>query len=169
MSGHKKVRVLFVCLANICRSPTAEGVFRQYVKQAGLAKQIRIDSAGTSDYRIGEAPDPRACDVAFQRGYDLSGLRARQIDEQDFAEFDYIVAMDVDNIRALARLCPPEHGPKVSLLTDYCSKPACTIPDPIGGGPEDFVHTLNLIEDAADGLLRHIALELAASTQSPQG
>ena len=163
MYGHKKVRVLFVCLANICRSPTAEGVFRQYVKQAGLARNIVVDSAGTSDYRIGEAPDARACDVASQRGYDLSGLRARQIEQKDLDEFDYIVAMDVDNIRALAPLCSPEHGRKVSLLTDYCSKPACTVPDPYTGGPEDFVHMLNLIEDAADGLLQHIMRELAAS------
>jgi protein-tyrosine phosphatase len=167
MPGRKKVRVLFVCLANICRSPTAEGVFRQYVKQAGLAKRISADSAGTSNYRLGEAPDVRACDVAFQRGYDLSGLRARQIEEKDFADFDYIVAMDIDNIRALATLCPREHGRKVSLLTDYCSKPACTIPDPYTGGPEDFVHMLNLVEDAAAGLLRHIADELAVADAQP--
>lgn len=154
--GNKKVSVLFICLANICRSPTAEAVFRQYVKQAGLAQRIVIDSAATADYHVGEPPDPRACRVASLRGYDLTRMRARQVTEQDFAKFDYILTMDVENLRALLRLCPQEHGRKVTLFTDFCSTSRCTIPDPYIGGREGFEHMLDLIEDAAHGLLRHM-------------
>lgn len=160
--GDKKLRVLFICLANICRSPTAEAVFRQYVKQAGLAERIVIDSAGTADYHVGEAPDPRACGVASQRGYDLTRLRARRVSEKDFAGFDYILAMDVENMRALLEVCPQQYTHKVKLITDYCSIAGCTIPDPYVGGPEGFIHMLDLVEDAAEGLLRHIRTELQA-------
>lgn len=156
----KKVRVFFVCLANICRSPTAEVVFRQYVKQAGLAEFFQIDSAGTGNHHIGEPPDPRACRIASQRGYDLTRLRARQVNKNDFAQFDYVLAMDIENMRALVHLCPREHGHKVRLLTDFCSAGTCTIPDPYSGGPEGFVHMLDLVEDAARGFLRHIRSEM---------
>ena len=162
MSHRNRTRVLFVCLANICRSPTAEAVFRQHVKQAGFADRILVDSAGTAAYHIGEPPDSRACRVALQRGYDLTGLRARQVEKRDFAEFEYIVVMDLENMRALAPLCPPEHGHKVKLFTDYCSTGACTISDPVIGGPQDFIHMLDRIEDGAQGLLRHIIREMEA-------
>jgi protein-tyrosine phosphatase len=160
LSHRNRTRVLFVCLANICRSPTAEAVFRQHVKQAGLADRILVDSAGTAAYHTSEPPDSRARRVALQRGYDLTGLRARQVDRTDFAEFDYIVVMDLENLRALAPLCPPEHGHKVKLFADYCSTGACTISDPYIGGPDDFAHMLDRIEDGADGLLRHIIREM---------
>jgi protein-tyrosine phosphatase len=162
LRDRNRTRVLFVCLANICRSPTAEGVFRQQVKQAGLSDRIAVDSAGTGAYHIGDPPDPRACRVASQRGYDLTRLRARQVDRNDFAEFDYIVVMDLDNMRALAPLCPPEHGHKVKLFTDYCSTGGPTISDPYTRGPEDFALMLDRIEDGADGLLRHIIREIEA-------
>ena len=100
------VRVLFVCLGNICRSPTAEGVFKQYVKDAGLEHAIESDSAGTGDYHIGDPPDARACAAASKRGYDLTKLRGRQVSRRDFAEFDYILAMDELNLRDLKRLAP---------------------------------------------------------------
>jgi protein-tyrosine phosphatase len=157
---HKSVSVLFVCLANICRSPTAEGILRQYVKEAGLSERIVVDSAGSADYHAGEPPDPRACLVAANRGYDLSRLRARQINEHDFARFDYILAMDVKNLRALKRYCPPEYGFKVTLFTDYCSRAVSTIVDPYNGGLDEFVRMLDVMEDAASGLLQHLRREI---------
>ena len=153
------VKVLFVCLGNICRSPTAEGVFTQYVKEAGLEKRIVADSAGTGDYHIGEPPDARACEAAARRGYDLRKLRARQVNRDDFTKFDYILAMDNDNLRALKRFCPPEHGRKVMLFTEFCSTGACAVPDPYGGGPDGFERVLDLIEDAARGFLDHVREE----------
>ena len=159
-----QIRVLFVCFANICRSPTAEGVLRELVKQAGLRDRILIDSAGTSPSHIGQPPDWRARSIALQRGYSLRRLRARQIDRDDFAEFDYIIVMDLDNLRALAPLCPPQHGHKIRLFTDFCSTAGeCIIRDPYTGGPEDFVHMLDRIEDGARGLLRHIIHDMKNS------
>lgn len=155
----RPIRVLFVCLGNICRSPTAEGVFKRSVKEAGLDAAIESDSAGTGDYHIGEPPDPRACTAAARRGYDLSRLRARQISRKDFEAFDYVLAMDEQNLRDLKRLCPKEHAHKVRLFTDFCSSGACAVPDPYGGGPQGFEHVLDLVEDAAQGLLRHIRSE----------
>ena len=157
------IKVLFVCLGNICRSPTAEGVFMQHVKEAGLEGRIVADSAGTGDYHVGEPPDERACETAARRGYDLSGLRARQVTRNDFAEFDYILAMDNENLRSLKRFCPPEHGHKVKLFTEYCSQGACAVPDPYGGGPQGFEHVLDLIEDSSHGLLDHLRTELDVS------
>ena len=115
------VRVLFVCLGNICRSPTAEAVFRQHVKAAGLEQRIEIDSAGTGNYQIGKPPDLRACSAAAKRGYDLTARRARQVRLSDFYDFDYVLAMDEANLEALKRLCPPEHVDKLGLLTDFSS------------------------------------------------
>ena len=156
------VKILFVCMGNICRSPTAEGVFRHYVKAAGLERRIVIDSAGTGDWHVGAPPDYRACDAAANRGYDLSALRARQVSRKDFAEFDYILAMDHENLRTLTRWCPPEHLHKVKLFTEYCDSGACAVPDPYGGGPQGFEHVLDLVEAAAQGLLRHLQKELAS-------
>jgi protein-tyrosine phosphatase len=104
-----KVKVLFVCMGNLCRSPMAEGVFRQHVVHAGLERHIEIDSAGTHDYHVGDPPDARAQRAAGRRGYDLSALRGRQVDRDDFSEFDYVLAMDVVNLRSLERVCPPQH------------------------------------------------------------
>jgi protein-tyrosine phosphatase len=156
----RPIRILFVCLGNICRSPTAEGVFARHVKEAGLEESIVIDSAGTGDYHIGEPPDPRAREAAAQRGYDLSALRARQIDKKDFVDFDYVLAMDQENLRALGRWCPPQHAHKVKLFTEFCVKGACPVPDPYAGGPQGFELVLDLVEDAAQGLLRHVRRQL---------
>src|SRR5690242_293212 len=97
------LKVLFVCLGNICRSPTAEGVFRQQLQEAGLERDVLVDSAGTGDYHVGEPPDERACEAAARRGYDLTPLRARQVKRDDFVKFDYVLAMDMDNLRSLKR------------------------------------------------------------------
>ena len=156
------ISVLFVCLGNICRSPSAEGVFKKLVQEAGLAEQIVIDSAGTGNYHVGEPPDPRACETAARRGYDLTALRARQVSRQDFAKFDYILAMDDENLRALRQLCAPEHAHKVRLLTEFCSGDACAVPDPYVGGSHGFEVVLDLIEDSARGLLLHIRRQLNA-------
>jgi protein-tyrosine phosphatase len=156
----QRVSVLFVCLGNICRSPTAEGVFRQLVKEAGLAGRIEVDSAGTGDYHIGERPDPRACWAASRRGYDLTPLRARQVTVQDFHDFNYVFAMDEQNVRALQRIAPAEHADKVKLFTDFASNGECGVPDPYVGGPQGFESVLDLVEDAAQGLLRHLRAEI---------
>jgi len=152
-------RVLFVCLGNICRSPTAEGVFRHLVEKAGLQDRIVIDSAGTGDYQIGNPPDERASRAAKARGYVLTG-RARQVTRKDFAEFDYVIAMDEQNLRDLKRSSPGEHAHKIRLFTEFCSSEACEVPDPYAGGPEGFEHVLDLVEDAAQGFLRHVRAEL---------
>ena len=154
------VKVLFVCLGNICRSPTAEGVFRQHLKEAGLEDRVEVDSAGTGDYHIGAPPDERARETAARRGYDLATLRARQVNREDFAKFDYILAMDIENLRSLKRFCPPQHGHKVMLFTEFCSKGAGVVPDPYGGGPEGFERVLDLVEDASQGLLEHLREKL---------
>ena len=156
----KTIRVLFVCLGNICRSPTAEGVFKRKVREAGLDHVIESDSAGTGDYHVGDPPDRRACAAAAKRGYDLTPLRGRQVSRRDFAEFDYVLAMDEWNLRDLKRIAPREHAHKVKLFTEYCSKGACSVPDPYGGGPQGFEVVLDLVEDAAEGLLEHLREEL---------
>jgi len=148
------LRVLFVCTGNICRSPTAEGVFRKLVADAGLASEIETASAGTHAYHEGEAPDHRAQAAAKRRGYDLSRIRARRVGKDDFTEFDLIVAMDRDHHEILVRLAPPEARHKVRIMLAY-ARDARTldVPDPYYGGPEGFSVVLDLIEDAAAGLL----------------
>jgi protein-tyrosine phosphatase len=146
--------VLFVCMGNICRSPTAEGVFRRMVGQAGLQDSIRVDSAGTHDYHTGDPPDARAQLHAAKRGYDLSGLRARQVRASDFTEFDLILVMDRVNLKALQRVCPPEHAHKLRLLLEYAPRVAEEeVPDPYYGGDRGFERVLGMVEDAARGLL----------------
>ena len=162
-SKAKPVKVLFVCLGNICRSPTAEGVFRHVVEKEGLADRIEIDSAGTGEWHIGSPPDARACSAAASRGYDLTRLRARQVTRKDFAEFDYILGMDEENVHNLRRLAPRDQAHKVRLFTDFGSNGASGVPDPYGGEAEGFEHVLDLVEDAAQGLLRHIKSQLRPS------
>ena len=159
-SRETPARILFVCLGNICRSPTAEAVFRQLAKEAGVSDRVIVDSAGTGDYHIGERPDPRACWAASQRGYDLMRLRARQVKAEDFEEFDYILAMDEHNLRALKQLAPRHHEHKLRMFTEFCSTGDCNVPDPYAGGPQGFEFVLDLVEDAAQGLLRHLRTEL---------
>lgn len=155
------VRVLFVCMGNICRSPTAEGVFRRQVREAGLDDVVLSDSAGTHDYHIGEAPDRRAREAARRRGYDLSALRARRVSVEDYARFDLVLAMDEHNLQLLKQQCPREHAHKLQLFLAFGqNENVREVPDPYYGGAQGFEHVLDLIEDAAQGLLRHIRSEL---------
>ena len=155
--------MLFVCMGNICRSPTAEGVFKSVVEKAGLADRITSDSAGTGDYHIGEAPDPRAQSAALGRGYDLSPLCARQVNPRDFSEFDYVLAMDETNLRQLKRLCPPEHAGKVKLFMEFAGEgTAREVPDPYYGGAQGFERVLDMVEQASKGLLEHLRERIRA-------
>ena len=152
------IKVLFVCMGNICRSPTAEAVFRHQVKAAGMEGEIQIDSAGTHDYHIGEPPDGRAQQAALRRGYDMQDLRGRQVRMQDFETFDYILAMDQDNLARLKRHCPSQHSHKLGLLLQYGEKFSgnAEVPDPYFGGDEGFEEVLNMAEEAGRGLLDYI-------------
>jgi protein-tyrosine phosphatase len=146
-----------VCMGNICRSPTAEGVMRAAAKRAGMAERIEIDSAGTHDYHVGEAPDRRAARAAAKRGYDIAGLRGRQVKAEDFERFDLILAMDRDNLAILTRSCPPNQRHKLRLLLEYartCSEDE--VPDPYYGGDAGFERVLDLVEDAARGLVAEL-------------
>jgi protein-tyrosine phosphatase len=152
-----KVSVLLVCMGNICRSPTAEGVLRRHVEASGLADRVDIDSAGTHAYHVGEPPDRRAQEAAKARGYDLSGLRGRKVCGADFIRFDYILAMDRDNLALLREACPPEYRRKLRLFLEYAANfEEDEVPDPYYGGPEGFEHVLDLIEDAARGLIERL-------------
>jgi protein-tyrosine phosphatase len=149
--------VLFVCMGNICRSPTAHGVFRHKVIASGLGDVVRVDSAGTHNYHPGSPPDERSQEHAAQRGYDLSTLRARQIRSADFAQHDLILAMDWDNLALVQQQCPPQHQGKVKRLTEFCLTHASpVVPDPYYGGAHEFEHVLDLVEDACEGLLHHV-------------
>jgi len=155
-------RVLFVCTGNICRSPTAEGVFRALVERAGLADGIEVDSAGTHGYHIGEPPDARAVAHAKRRGYDLSGLRARRVKPEDFQRFDLILACDRGHHIILRRLADKATHERVAMFLDYA--PALglqEIPDPYYGEPQDFEHVLDIVESASQGLLAALRRKLA--------
>jgi len=152
-----KTRVLMVCLGNICRSPTAQGIFEHRVQQRGLTHCIEVDSAGTSGWHINEPPDPRSISAALTRGYDLSTQRGRQVTEQDFAEFHYVLAMDIQNLQALRALCPLHYDGYLGRLLDFSkSKRRLDVPDPYHGGSSGFELVLDLIEEASEGLLQHI-------------
>ncbi len=156
-------RVLFVCMGNICRSPIAEGVLRHAVASAGLEQIIFVDSAGTHEYHAGHPPDRRAQLAAARRGYQLANLRARQVNAQDFVEFNYILAMDQDNLSHLRRLAPAQHHGKLGLFMDYSSeRRGEDVPDPYYGGAQEFELVLDMAEDAAAGLLQHIKKKLGA-------
>ena len=151
------VKVLFVCMGNICRSPTAQGVFEKLVAESKLADVVHIDSAGTHAYHIGEAPDARASETALRRGIDLSQQRARRVSASDLEEFDYVLAMDYSNLEALAGLCQPEHVSKLRLLLEYApGLEMREVPDPYYGGVTGFERVLDLIEQASAGLLAEI-------------
>lgn len=168
MSRSKKIRVLFVCLGNICRSPTAEGVFREKCKQLNLLEQLDIESAGTSGWHIGEAPDPRAMAAAKSRGYDLSRLRGRGVQDEDFAEFDYILAMDSDNLNNLFSrnedIAPEFRRAKIQRFLEFANHTDINdVPDPYYGGDNGFEHVLDLIESASDGFIKTIQTQLEPS------
>lgn len=158
------VKVLFVCMGNICRSPMAEGVFKYYVREAGFAERILCDSAGTHDYHVGEPPDLRAQRAAAKRGYDLSGLRARRVEKEDFEVYDYVLAMDRLNYRTLERLCPPRHATKLRLFLEFGPDSAGhEVPDPYYGGADGFERVLDMVEPAARGLLAHLRARVAGA------
>jgi len=149
----EKVSILFICMGNICRSPTAEGVFRHFVEQRGLQESIRIDSAGTHAYHSGEPSDRRAIAAAARRGYDMTGIRARRVRDEDFEEFDLVIAMDDQNLQNLQEMAGPALSAKVSLFLDYSSGDVSEVPDPYYGGAKGFERVLDLVEDASRGLL----------------
>lgn len=162
-----KSKVLFVCMGNICRSPTAEGVFRQMVKDAQLDHEISVDSAGTHAYHLGNHPDPRATAAAAKRGYDISNLVSRQVTVEDFRDSDVILAMDWDNMSLLQQQCPRQYQHKIQLMMRYATEhDEATVPDPYYGGPDGFDTVLNYIEDSCTGLLevlRKRVLQFAAA------
>lgn len=147
-------KVLFVCMGNICRSPMAEGVFRKMVRDAGLQDVVHIASAGTHAYHVGEPPDVRAQQSARKRGYELTDLRARQVTQEDFHEYDLVLAMDWENLALLQQQCPRSQKHKLHLLMRYAGEfEAATVPDPYYGGAEGFNTVLDYVEDACQGLL----------------
>lgn len=149
----ERTSVLFVCMGNICRSPTAEGVFRYHVEAAGLAEHIDIDSAGTHAYHVGEPADQRARAAAERRGMSLDGIRARRVSSVDFERFDYILAMDEDNLARLEVEAPAEHRHKLRLFLEYSKTGEREVPDPYYGGAAGFERVLDLVDDASRGLL----------------
>jgi len=151
------VSVLFVCLGNICRSPTAHGVFESQVARAGLEAQIRVESAGTGAWHVGEPPDARAAAAARARGYRLDHLRARQVQEADFRRFDYLLAMDHQNLRSLESMVPADATVRPGLFLAFARRhDEREVPDPYYGGDGGFRHVLDLVEDACEGLLSDI-------------
>ena len=151
------VRVLFVCMGNICRSPTAQGVFAHLVESQGLTSLIQVDSAGTHAYHEGEPPDVRATQAAKKRSIDLGVQRARRVTEDDFLDFDYVLAMDRSNYDNLISLCPPEHQSKLHLFLEFATGlTEDEVPDPYYGGITGFERVLDMIETASQGLLVEI-------------
>lgn len=157
------VRVLLVCMGNICRSPLAHGVVRQRLIDAGLAERVLIDSAGTHGFHVGSPPDERAQAAALRRGIDVSDLRARRVHSRDFELFDLVLAMDEENLEALREMAAGEHHVKIRLFMEYASGEAGRIvPDPYYGGLIGFERVLDMVEEAADGLLNRLRAELEA-------
>jgi protein-tyrosine phosphatase len=155
------IAVCFVCLGNICRSPSAEGVMAYQVRRAKLSERIVIDSAGTGDWHIGQPPDERAQRAAKKRGYDLSKLRGRQIASEDFERFDLLIAMDDANAAALTKACPPEYRDKIRLLMEFGARDdSRVVVDPYFGGDEGFERVLDQCEDACEGLLKALRTQL---------
>ncbi len=151
------IKVLFVCLGNICRSPTAEGVFRKRVEEQGLASMVEIDSAGTHAYHVGSPPDSRAQEAALRRGIDMSGMLGRRVDEGDFYVFDYILAMDESNEYHLQEMAPAEEIHRVRRFLEFApQRKEREVPDPYYGGHGGFEKVLDLIEEASEGLIDDI-------------
>ncbi len=155
--SNEKIKVLFVCMGNICRSPTAEGVFRRLVEEKQLQHLFHIDSAGTHAYHVNEAPDLRAQRAAQERGIDLSGIRARKVVYGDFEDFDHILAMDSENYAILMEACPDEHRHKIQYFLDFAPHVGeREVPDPYYGGSYGFERVLDMVEEAAAGFINHV-------------
>jgi len=151
------MKILFVCLGNICRSPTAEAVLRALAAREAPELALEVDSAGTAGYHVGEAPDPRTRQAAARRGYDLTGLRARIVAPEDFERFDLILAMDHENLRVLQRRAPPTAHERLRLFLEFGPQGGPEdVPDPYYGGPNGFEEVLDLVEAATRGLLTHL-------------
>ena len=151
------MKILFVCLGNICRSPTAEAVLRELAAREAPELTLEVDSAGTAEYHVGQPPDPRTRAAAARRGYDLSALRARTVESSDFERFDLILAMDRDNLKALRRRAPSHTHERLRLFLEFSPDAAPEdVPDPYYGGPNGFEEVLDLVEAAARGLLKHL-------------
>ena len=149
------VRVLFVCMGNICRSPLAQGVFEDVLRREGLEGEVSVDSAGTGAWHVGSPPDERALSAASLRGVDISSQRARRIKPEDCQNFDYVLTMDEENYRAVAGLC--RGSAVVRPFLDFApDSPETAVPDPYYGGPDGFEHVLDLVEEASEGLLEDI-------------
>jgi protein-tyrosine phosphatase len=154
------MKILFVCLGNICRSPTAEIVFREIVAREAPDLRIEVDSAGTASYHVGSPPDSRTRQAALRRGYDMSALRARVVEPQDFGRFDLILAMDRQNFDALRQGAPTAAHARIRLFLEFAPDAGETeVPDPYYGGPNGFEEVLDLVEAAARGLLQHVRTE----------
>jgi len=155
------IKVLFVCMGNICRSPTAEGVVRQMLREKGLEDKVEVDSAGTHGYHVGEAPDQRTQRAAASRRYDLSEMRARKVAAQDLDYFDIILAMDHNNLSVLQRICPPEKHERLALFMSYSKNfDDDEVPDPYYGLGHGFDLVLDMVEDAANGLIESLQKRL---------
>ncbi len=157
----KRMAVLFICTGNICRSPAAEGVFRRLLEDASLAKYVTVDSAGTQDYHVGQPPDRRAAAHALRRGYNISGLRARQVAPDDYERFDLIVAMERGHLALMRQDCAPQHLHKLKLLLDFAGQRDVDLADPYYGQAKDFEQMLDQVEGAARGLLDHVRAYLS--------
>jgi protein-tyrosine phosphatase len=154
-----KINVLFVCMGNICRSPTAEGVFTDLLAKNSLTQRFKVDSAGTHAYHVGDAPDLRAQKAARDRGIELKHIRSRKIAAYDFVEFDHILVMDDDNFQVLDALCPEEYKPKIGYLLDYAPHfQTREVPDPYYGGAYGFERVLDMVEAACEGFLKTVSL-----------
>ncbi|HSP57851.1 MAG TPA: low molecular weight protein-tyrosine-phosphatase [Halomonas sp.] len=158
------MRVLFVCLGNICRSPTAEGVFRHLLETRGLESRVDVDSCGIGPWHVGKRPDSRACEAAIRRGIDLSALRARQLADEDFHRFDYLLAMDHDNLAAIEARRPADSQAHVGLFLAFAGQDDRAVPDPYYGGDTGFETVLDLVEAASLGLIEEIEARLEPSS-----
>jgi protein-tyrosine phosphatase len=157
------IKVLFVCMGNICRSPTAEGVFRHFLRQQRLEGRVEVDSAGTHGYHVGESPDPRTQRAAAARGYDLSSFRARKVAPGDLEYFDLVLAMDKSNLDALRRMSPPQYANRLQLFMSYAKNfDDEEVPDPYYGLGHGFDLVIDMVEDASRGLIENLQQRLAA-------
>ncbi|OCK07186.1 protein-tyrosine phosphatase [Thalassospira sp. 11-3] len=155
--SHIVIKVLFVCTGNICRSPTADGIFKTMVSKAGMDDAIKVDSCGLSGYHAGEQADPRSREMAASRGYDLSLIRSRKITSSDYSEFDYILAMDDGHLADMQNQCPSQYRDKLELFLDYHpNRKGQSVPDPYYGGANGFKSVFDMIEETSGALLIHI-------------